>query len=89
MKKISFTLQDSPNHWMGLDAEIKFKENGECSVSEETAIAILINKRFPQLQKCNRRIKKLIVIDENNEKYSTDDFDLYGLQKQDKKYETL
>ena len=44
----------------------------------------LRSKRFPQLHKCNRRIKKLIVIDENDEKYSTEDFDLYGsLTKQE------
>ena len=84
MKKIYFTLQDAPDCWMGLEADIQVGNDGDCTINEETAIAILINKRFPQLHKCNRRIKKLIVIDENDEKYSTEDFDLYGsLTKQE------
>lgn len=28
--------------------------------------------------KCNRRIKELVVIDENGDEYKTDDFDIYG-----------
>lgn len=68
-----------------MDADVHFNEDGECTVKEETAIAILINKRFPQLHESNRRIKKLIIVDENNEKYSTNDFDLYGsVQKKEK-----
>lgn len=86
MKKISFTLQDSSDSWNLLEADLQFENDGEYTVKEETAIALLINKRFPQLLKCNRRIKKLIVVDENNEKYSTNDFDLYGsIHKHDKK----
>ena len=78
MKKFSFTLQDSPDFWMGFEADLPLEKDGEYSVSEENAIAILINNRFPKLKQCHRRIKNLIVVDDNGDIYSTNDFDIYG-----------
>lgn len=78
MKKVLFTLQDAPDFTQGLDVDIQPNENGEYTVSEEMALALLIYDRFPNLKKCNRRIKKLVVIDEVGNKYATDDFDIPG-----------
>mgnify|MGYP007104086517 CR=1 FL=1 len=76
MKKISFTLQDAPDFWTSFDADLPLGENGDCTVSEETALAILLNNKFPQLRKCHRRIKNLVVVDETGKTYATDDFDI-------------
>ncbi len=78
MKKIYFTLQDAPDFIKSLDADLQVNSNGDYTIGEETAFAYLINRRFPELQKTNRRIKNLIVIDEEGNKYSTEDFDILG-----------
>lgn len=78
MKKIIFTLQDNPDDGWSLDADIQPNEDGDYTVREEQALAFIIYNRFPQLKKSKRRIKKLIVIDENEENYCSDDFDIYG-----------
>lgn len=78
MKKILFTLQDAPDHFMGLDVDIKPNENGEYTVREETALALLINKKFPQLYKSHRRMKQLIIIDEDKNIFKSEDFDIPG-----------
>ena len=78
MKKISFTLQDSPDCNMGIDVDFHPVRKDEYTVREEQALAILIYNRFPQLKECHRRIKKLTVTDENGETYETNDFDIYG-----------
>ena len=78
LKKISFTLQDAPDFGTLIYADLPLGENGDCTVSEETALAILLNNKFPQLRKSHRRIKKLVVVDEEDETYSTDDFDIPG-----------
>lgn len=78
MKKITFTLQDSPDCIMGLDADFHPVTKDEYTVREEQALALLIYNRFPQLKECNRRIRKLTVTDENGETYETKDFDMYG-----------
>lgn len=78
MKRIHFTLQDAPDHIMGVDLEFTPDVGGEYNIREENLLALLIYKHFPQLMKCNRRIKQLVVIDENGDEYKTDDFDIYG-----------
>ncbi len=90
MKKISFTLQDAPDFWTSFDADLPLGENGDCTVSEETALAILLNNKFPQLRKCHRRIKNLVLVDEEGETYVTDGFDISGsLTKNNKDDETI
>jgi len=90
LKTISFTLQDAPDFWTSLYADLPLGENGDCTVSAETALAILLNNKFPQLRKCHRRIKNIVVIDEKDEIYSTDDFDIQGsLMKNNKNNETI
>jgi hypothetical protein len=86
MVKISFSLQDSPDDFICTDINYKIEKN-EMSVAHEQALAILINEKFPNLKKSKRRIKNLIVIDENGDLYETKDFDIYGSlkKKEDKK----
>ena len=78
MKKVLFTLQDAPDYALELDVDIQPNKDGEYSVSEEIALALLIYDRFPKLKECNRRIKKLIVIDEEGSSYESNDFDIIG-----------
>ena len=86
-KKICFTLQNIPDSWYELEAEIEFDPNREISVKEETCLALLINKEFPQLREHNHRIRKLIIKEENRVIYSSNDFDIYGSLKKEN-YET-
>lgn len=88
MKKFSFTLQDAPDFWTSFIADLPLETNGDYTVKQETAIAILLNSKFPQLQKCHRRIKNLVVVDEKGDIYTTDDFDIYGSLKKQEKDET-
>lgn len=77
MKKLYFSLHDSPDSTQVM--EIDFHPCGkEYSVSDEQALAIIINQRFPEIKNCNRRIKKLVIIDEDGKEYVTEDFDIYG-----------
>lgn len=87
MKKFTFTLQDAPDSIMEFEGDLEFdNEKSEYTVKEETAIALLINHFFPQLRQCNRRIKNLVVIDDDGNVYTTHDFDIYGsLKKIDNK----
>ena len=62
----------------GLDVDIQPNEKGEYTASEETGHVILIYDRFPNLKKCNRSIKKLIIIPEMNKTFETSDFDKPG-----------
>ena len=88
MKKIAFTLQDAPDFVMETYANIQPNTNGEYTVAEENALAILIYEHFPQLKKCHRRIKQLIVVDEAGQKYETENFAVPGsLQKIQNDYE--
>ena len=86
MKKVSFTLQDAPDNTMGLEVDFHPIVEGECTVREEQALALIIYDKFPRLKECHRRIKKLTVIDEDGNIYETDDFDVYGslTKKQEK-----
>ena len=88
MKKISFTLQDAPDFWTTLVADLPLGDNDDYIVKEETAIAILLKYKFPQLRNHHRRIKNLIVVDEKGNTYFTDDFDNYGslTKKKDEAY---
>ena len=81
MKRIIFNLQNNPNEEWSLDADIQLNEDGDYTVREEQAFALIIYNLFPQLKKSKSRIKRLIVIDENDEKYCPDDFDIYGSLK--------
>lgn len=88
MVKVFFSLQDAPDFYTSANMQYAIG-GGEISVSHEQALAILINEMFPNLRSCNRRIKHLIVIDENGKEYETKDFDIYGsLKKKDDKNET-
>lgn len=78
MKKITFTLQDTPDFMTKLYIDFHPTKEGEYTVREEQALALLIYSRFPQLRECHRRIKKLTIVDEIGETYETDDFDVYG-----------
>ena len=90
MKTISFTLHDAPDFWTSLCADLPLGEKGDCAVSEEIALAILLNHKFPQLLKCHRRIKNLVVVDEEGKRYTTPDFDIPGsLTKTNKENETI
>lgn len=83
MKKIQFTFQDAPDSWMGFEADFEPEKKGDYSILDENMLAILIDKVFPNIMKCNRRIKDLIIADEDGNIFKTDDFDLYGsLKKQ-------
>ena len=86
MSRIIFTLQDAPDFTAMFDTDLQPNTEGEYSVSEENALALLIYELFPQLKASHRRIKKLTIIDESGNIYETDDFDMYnGLKKKDKK----
>lgn len=86
MVKIAFTLQDAPDYWQGVETDFQPLNNDEpYTVREETAIALLLKSRFPQIYKCNRRIKNLIVVDDNGSIYTTEDFDIYSSLKQEEK----
>ncbi len=85
MKIINFTLQDAPDFSMGLETDLNLPENGECTVNEETAIALIIYNRFPELRKHNRRIKHLVVVDEEGNIYTTTDFDTLGSLTKERK----
>lgn len=77
MARVVFDLQDNPDSFWHLDTDINFID-GECTVREEQALALLINERFPKLKECHRRIKKIMVVDDNGNYYESDDFDMYG-----------
>lgn len=78
MKIIKFTLQDASDFVLEADGDIQSSVNGEYTVANETALALLIYNRFPELRECHRRIKQLIVVDETGEKYETEDFSVPG-----------
>ena len=78
MKKISFTLQDAPDYVIWFDVDFHPTAEGEYSVKDEHALAILIYNLFPELKKSHRRIKNLKVIDEDGNEYETEDFDIFG-----------
>ncbi len=77
MAKVVFNLHDSPDSFWNIDMDIDFI-NDDCSVKEEQILALLINERFPKLKECHRRIKKLMVVDDNGNFYESEDFDIYG-----------
>lgn len=78
MAKVVFNLHDSPDSFWKMDMDIDFINGDECSIREEQILALLINERFPELKGCHRRIKKLMVVDDNGNFYESDDFDIYG-----------
>lgn len=91
MKKVYFTLHDAPDFTTKLEFDVNLtNEEGELRSDAELAMALLINKHCPNLKDCHRRIKKLIVIDEEGQKYESDDFDVYGSlqEKKEDKNET-
>ena len=77
MTKFSFSLQDAPDFWTTFECDCEFGNIGG-NPAVENAIACLIKDRNPKLYECHRRIKKLIVEDENGNVYQTDDFDIPG-----------
>ena len=82
MIKIAFTLQDASDFWKELNVDsLSQNDNESYTVEAETAIAILLNSHFPQLRECNRRIKNLIVTDNEGNVYTTKDFDVPGSLK--------
>lgn len=78
MKKVIFTLHDSSDLAAVLDVDLHSSPKDEYTVKEEQALALIINNLFPELKKCHRRIKKLMVVDEDGNTYETQDFDIYG-----------
>ena len=82
MVKIAFTLQDAPDFWTELNADCLSLNGDALTVRDEANIADLIYSRFPKLRECNRRIKNLIITDDNKGKtYATNDFDVPGSLK--------
>ena len=86
MKKIVFTLQDAPDFATAFQADIKPNEEGEYTVSEENALALLIYELFPNLKESRRRIKAIQITDELGETYETNDFDIYNSLKKKEDY---
>lgn len=76
-KLIKFTLQDAPDYWTSFEAELQ-TDLEKYGLQGENEIALLINRTFPQLQKYQRRIKKLQISDESGNYYETNDFDIPG-----------
>ena len=78
MKRITFTLQGTPDYIMELDCDFRPNIDDEYTVKEEDALALIIYNRFPELKKSHRRIKKLTIVDEEGKTYVTEDFDFPG-----------
>lgn len=76
MKRICFTLQDAPDQIMWCDIEFDPINDGEYNIRDVDNLAILIYEKYPQLKKCNRRIKALKVVDEEGSIYKIDDIEL-------------
>ena len=82
MVKIAFTLQKFPEHLEEFVVDYQsLNEDEQYTVREETAIAILLNERFPKIHDNGHRIKNLTVTDDKGKTYTTDDFDIPGSLK--------